>query len=94
MHPLIPKSVKMTAQTYDRIHETAVTVGYSDNQLIAEAITAMLNLIDQPELDYVPKLIILARTAKAYDKSPHPWAHAKTPVDMKKKKKSEPVLQK
>ncbi len=89
MVPLIPKSVKMTAQMFARIHVIAEKMGYSDNQFIVEAMNAILSMIEQALLNYVPKVVVLARTASDYEKAPHKWACLPPPdsVDGSKRRK-------
>lgn len=89
MIPLVPKSVKMTEPMFSHLHEKAEKIGYSDNQLIVETINAILTMSDQDAVVYIPKIVVLLRTAQEYEKSPQKWMFANPiPCPPKKTKKS------
>lgn len=66
-----PFSVKFPDELRAQIKERARQIGYSENQLIIESMTAMLELVDEREKPTVPQVVMLIRTAEDHrDKAP------------------------
>lgn len=70
MIPLKPKSVKVTPELNERIRKIAHSIEYSDSQLIAIGMKAILDLIEAPGPLVIPKIVVMARAALHYDQSP------------------------
>lgn len=70
MIPLKPKSVKVTPELNERIRKIAQSIEYSDSQLISIGMKAILDLIEAPGPLVIPRIVVMARAALNYDKSP------------------------
>lgn len=83
MIPLTPKSVKMTPELNERIRKIAQSIDYSDSQLIAIGMTAILDLIETPGPLVIPRIVVMARAALYYDKSPPGFTKQRKPTRRK-----------
>lgn len=75
MLPLTPKSVKFEPEVCTRLKKTANLIGYSDNQFIVEAVKATLDVADD-ETNAVPRVVMLIRSARNYQKAPPRFGEA------------------
>ena len=78
MIPLKPKSVKVTPELNERIRKIAQKIDYSDSQLIAIGMKAILDLIEAPGPLVIPRIVVMARAALNYDKSPPEFTKPKS----------------
>lgn len=79
MIPLKPKSVKVTPELNERIRKIAQSIEYSDSQLISIGMKAILDLIEAPGPLVIPRIVVMARAAFHYDKSPPEFTKQRKP---------------
>lgn len=68
-----PLSVKFSTETRSRMKAICAGLGKSENALVNEAMASVLAMIEQTQRGQevsVPKLVVLAQAAQAYDAAP------------------------
>ena len=71
------KSVKMDSEINTGLKKAAQSIGYSENQLVVEAVKALLDLADDQN-NVVPKVVMLLRCARDYEAAPPQFAKPDT----------------
>lgn len=84
MEVLKPKSVKIAPDLHERAVTVAKHIGFSYNKFVATAMEDHIVMIESPR-PVIPQMVMMAKAAREYHKSPPLLAYPK--VHAKKKKK-------
>jgi len=70
MTPLKPFSVKFTDEVRKKIKAAAEEIGYSENQFIVESVASVLEMIEQPGVERLPRVVVLVQAAREHREEP------------------------
>lgn len=70
MIPLKPFSVKFTDEVRKRIKAAAEEIGYSENQFIVESVASVLEMIEKPGVETLPRVVVLVQAAREHREEP------------------------
>ena len=62
-----PVSIKFPEEIRSQVERVAKLLGYSTNKVVVEAVESTLRMLDSRRKESLPKILVLARAALAYE---------------------------